>query len=123
MTKKRLFCSFDFDNDRFLKEALIEQSRNPDSPFEVADHSLKEAAPEKDWEAKAEAAIKRSDVVAVLLGTHTHSASGVLKEVAMARRNETPIFQLQPQEKSPKRVDDGGRVHDWTWPNLKNLLS
>lgn len=123
MAKKRLFCSFDFDNDRFLKEALIEQSRKPDSPFEVADHSLKEAAPEWDWERKAEAAIKRSAVVVVLLGTSTHRAPGVLKEVAMARRNEVPIFQLQPQDKSPTAVPNAGRVYNWTWPNLKKLLA
>ena len=120
--KKRLFCSFDFDNDRFLKEALIEQARKPDSPFEVADHSLKEAAPEKNWEAKAEAAIRRADVVAVLLGSQTHSASGVRKEVAIARKTGTTIFQLQPQDKSPQPVADAGRVYNWTWDNLKTLL-
>ena len=123
MAKTKLFCSFDFDNDRFLKEALIEQSRNPDSPFEVADYSLKEAAPERDWEAKAEAAIKRSDVVAVLLGTETHRASGVRKEVAIAQKHEKDIFQLQPQEKSPSSVSDAGRIYNWTWENLKKLLS
>ena len=53
MAKKRVFVSFDFDNDKALKVFIIGQARNPDSPFEVADHSLKEAAPEKDWLEKA----------------------------------------------------------------------
>lgn len=41
MAKKHVFVSFDFDNDKILKEFVIGQSRNPDSPFEVIDHSLK----------------------------------------------------------------------------------
>ena len=45
MSKTRVFCSFDFDNDKGLKDALIIQSKLDDSPFEIADWSLKEAAP------------------------------------------------------------------------------
>ena len=57
MAKKRVFVSFDFDNDKTLKDFLVGQARPPDSPFEVIDHSLKEAQPERNWEAKARAAI------------------------------------------------------------------
>ena len=65
--KKRVFVSFDFDNDRRLKDFIIGQSKLPDSPFEVVDHSLKEAAPERNWEAKANTAIRRSDIVIVMV--------------------------------------------------------
>jgi hypothetical protein len=47
--KKRVFVSFDFDHDRVLKDFIIGQARLPDSPFDVVDNSLKEAAPERDW--------------------------------------------------------------------------
>ena len=47
-SKKAVFVSFDFDNDRVLKDFIVGQSRLDDSPFEVIDHSLKEAAPESD---------------------------------------------------------------------------
>lgn len=50
---KKVFVSFDFDNDKILKDFIIGQSKLPDSPFEVSDHSLKEAAPESGWELKA----------------------------------------------------------------------
>ncbi len=33
MAKKRVFVSFDFDNDRTLKDFIIGQARLPDSPF------------------------------------------------------------------------------------------
>ena len=68
MAKKRVFVSFDFDNDKVLKDFIIGQSRLPDSPFEVIDHSLKEAAPQRDWEQKARSAIKRSEIVLVMVG-------------------------------------------------------
>ena len=44
MPKKRVFVSFDFDNDKPLKEFIVGQSRLSDSPFEIVDLSLKEAA-------------------------------------------------------------------------------
>ena len=46
MAKKKVFISFDFDNDKTLKEFIVGQAKNSDSPFEMSDHSLKEAAPE-----------------------------------------------------------------------------
>ena len=94
MSKKKVFISFDFDNDRVLKDFIIGQARHADSPFEIVDHSHKEAAPEADWSKKARAAIKRSELVLVIVGTHTHRAQGVLKEVAMAREEGIPIVQI-----------------------------
>jgi len=123
MAKKRVFCSFDFDNDKNLKDLLIGQSKNSDSPFEVSDWSMKEAAPEPSWEEEAEKRIKRSDVVIVVLGSKTHSASGVKKEVTMARDNDVRTFQLKPQNTNPTPVANGGTVYNWTWENLKNQLS
>src|SRR5690606_29039401 len=84
MPKKRVFVSFDFDNDKVLKDFIIGQARLPDSPFDVTDTSLKEAQPMKTWEDKARAAIRRSDLVLVMVGPETHRAPGVLKEVAIA---------------------------------------
>jgi hypothetical protein len=92
--KKRVFISFDFENDKILKDFIVGQSRLPDSPFEVIDHSLKEAAPERDWEKKAQTAIARSEIVIVMVGPKTHRAQGVLKEVEMARDLNKRIVQI-----------------------------
>ena len=88
MKKTSVFVSFDFDNDKTLKTFIIGQSRLLDSPFEVTDWSMKEAAPEKNWEDEAEKRIKRVEVVLVMVGRETHKASGVLKEVHMARKQQ-----------------------------------
>lgn len=123
MAKKHVFVSFDFDNDRKLKEFIIGQARLTDSPFDVIDHSLKEAAPLKSWEDKARAAIKRSDIVLVMVGPHTHTASGVLKEVRMAREERVPIVQvIGYKDGNYTAVPDGGRLYAWNWENLKKLL-
>lgn len=124
VSKKKVFVSFDFDNDRALKDFIIGQARLADSPFEIADHSLKEAAPEKDWPMKARSAIKRSDLVLVLVGQQTHRAHGVLKEVAMAREEGTPIVQIIGyRDGEYTAVPNAGRLYAWNWDNLKRLLA
>ncbi len=120
---KRVFISFDFDNDKALKEFIIGQSRNPDSPFEVADWSMKEAAPEKNWQTEARQRIGRSDIVIVMVGAATHRAPGVLAEVAIARELNKPIFQIIGyKNSSPAPVQNAGRLYLWNWDNLKALL-
>src|SRR5260370_39668953 len=94
MAKTKLFVSFEFDNDKILRDFIIGQAKVPDSPFEVSDYSLKEAAPEKNWEAKARAAISRADKFVVMLGPKTNKAPGVKKEVAMANDLGKTRFQI-----------------------------
>lgn len=122
---KRLFVSFDFDHDRALKDFVIQQARNSDSPFTIVDLSLKEAAPEPTWEAKARAAISRSEVVMVMLGSRTARSRGVLKEVAMAREMGKPMFQMIGYKNGTRdwAVPNAGRVYSWNWENLKALLA
>ncbi len=124
MAKKKVFVSFDFDNDKALKDFIIGQAKNPDSPFEVSDHSLKEAAPEKDWVEKARRAISRSDIFIVMLGPKTKKASGVLKEVKIANELKKK-FQIIGYKDGTEdwRIPDAGRVYRWNWENLKKLLA
>lgn len=124
MAKKRVFVSFDFDNDKTLKDFIIGQSKLEDSPFEVIDTSLKEAAPEKTWLDKARDAIKRSDIFLVMLGSKTRNAPGVLKEVKIANELNKTRFQIIGSKDGTEDwgVPNAGRVYRWSWDNLKNLL-
>lgn len=125
LVKKRVFVSFDFDNDKELKDFLVGQAKNPDSPFGVIDFSLKESQPEKDWEEKAESLIKRAEVFIVMLGSRTRFASGVLKEVKIAQKLEKEKFQIigRPNGSASWAIPGAGRVYRWNWDNLKKLLS
>ena len=121
---KRVFVSFDFDNDKKLKEFIIGQSRNSDSPFEVADWSMKKAAPQRDWEQVAEDRIKKVELVVVMVGPETHRAPGVIKEVEMARRNNIPIVQvIGYKDGNYTAVPNAGQLYSWNWDNLKKLLT
>jgi len=125
MVKTKVFVSYDFDNDKKLYDLIIGQAKHSDSPFEVSDHSLKEAAPQKDWEAKARAAISRADKFVVILGPDTKYAPGVKKEVAMAKALGKTRFQIigYTNGTSALALPDGGSTYRWTWDNLKKLLA
>lgn len=121
--KKRVFVSFDFDKDKVLKDFIIGQSRREDSPFEVVDCSMKEAAPQANWITIAEQKIKSANIVLVMVGSETYKASGVLKEVEMARKNGIKIVQIigyNDGDYTP--VSNAGRLYAWNWENLKKLL-
>lgn len=53
MTKKRAFISFDFEHDEDLRNLLVGQSKNPDSPFEIRDCSIKKPLT-GDWKARSD---------------------------------------------------------------------
>lgn len=124
MAKTKVFVSFDYDNDKTLRDFILGQAKHSDSPFEVSDYSLKEAAPEKDWEAKARRAIGRADKFLVMLGSKTRFAPGVKKEVAFATELERDRFQVigYKEGSSDWAVPGGGRTYAWSWENLKKLL-
>ena len=120
---KRAFFSFDFDEDQTLKTYMVGQMKLPTSPFNGADWSMNEAAPQRNWEQEAESRITRSDVVVVLVGPNTYKAPGVLKEVEITRRVGKPIVQIIGyRDSSPTRVPNAGRLLKWTWPNMTSVL-
>jgi hypothetical protein len=125
MAKTKVFVSYDFDNDKTLYDFIIGQAKLLDSPFEVSDHSLKEAAPEKDWVGKARAAISRADKFIVMLGPKTKSAPGVKKEVALAKELGKTRFQIIGYKDGSRdwAVPDAGTTYSWNWDNLKKLLA
>ena len=89
---KRVFVSFDYDYDKTLKDFLIGQAKNPDSPFEIHDWSIKVASP--DWKDKARMRIRASDIVIVICGDHTDKAVGVAIELKIAREENIDYFLL-----------------------------
>lgn len=125
MAKKKVFISFDFDNDKTLKDFMAGQAKLEDSPFEISDYSLKEAAPEKDWLDKARSAIGRAEVFIIMLGSNTKKANGVLKELKIADEKEKTKFQIIGYQNGSEdwAVPGGGRVYRWNWDNLKKLLA
>jgi hypothetical protein len=126
MAKIRLFISYDYDNDSFLKEALVEQSKNADSPFEFTDASVK-AHLTGDWKDKVKGRISRADQVAVICGKDTDTATGVAAEIEIAQDLGKPYFLLAGYSsggnKTPKQALSTDKMYKWTWPILKDLIA
>ena len=125
MAKPKVFTSFDFDHDEDLRNLLVGQAKNPDTPFEMTDSSLKEPL-SGDWKAKVRTRIKRVDQVIVICGEHTDSAAGVSAELGITQEEGKPYFLLAGRKgktcKKPKAALSGDKVYDWTWENLKALI-
>lgn len=99
MGKKRAFISFDYDNDEDLKNLLVGQARNSDSPFEITDLSIKEAIP-VGWKNDARRRIKSCDVVIVICGKKTNTAKGVDSELRIAQEESIPYFCFMDAQKN-----------------------
>jgi hypothetical protein len=121
----RAFISFDFDHDEAVKNLLVGQSKNPDTPFAISDWSLKEAIDE-NWKKKIRERIKAVTVVIVICGEYTHTATGVAAELKMAQEEGIPYFLLwgygDKNCSKPTTAKDGDKVYKWTWENLKALI-
>jgi len=125
LVKTKVFISFDYDHDEILKTFLVGQAKKEDSPFDLADWSIKEHIDE-NWKAKARTRIKSVDVVCVICGEHTETATGVSAELNIAQQEGVSYFLLQGYAdktcKKPKAAKDIDMMYRWTWDNLKKLV-
>lgn len=125
MAKTRVFTAFDFDNDEDLRTMLVGQSKHSDSPFELADWSVKEAMT-GDWKAKVRTRIRGVDQVIIMCGEHTDKAVGVSAELQIAQEEGKPYFLLYGRSsktcKKPTAAKSTDKMYKWTWDNLKALI-
>jgi hypothetical protein len=126
LAKKRAFISFDYDNDEGAKRMLAGQAQLPDTPFDFKDASVKEHL-SGDWKEKVRRRMENIDVVIVLCGQHTHTATGVAAELAIAQEKAKDYFLLAAYSDKtctkPTNATSGDKVYKWTWDNLKALIS
>lgn len=125
MSTKRAFISFDFDHDEDLRNLLVGQAKNPDSPFSIADWSIKEHLT-GNWKEKVRERICGTDLTIVICGEWTHTASGVADEVRITREEAKPYFLLWGRgDKTctkPISALPSDKIYKWTWDNLKALI-
>ncbi len=123
MAKVRAFISFDYDNDQGIKELLVGQSKNSDTPFEIADWSVKQHLT-GDWKEKVRTRIRKTDQVAILCGQY--HATGVNAELKIAQEEGKPYFLLKGYKDKvcvkPKSAKSTDKMYKWTWENLKLLF-
>ncbi len=91
MNKKR-FISLAIE-DKTYRDFLVGQGRNPNSPFEFVDMSVKEPWDEK-WKTNCRSRINGCDEVIVLVSQNTAKAEGALWEVKCAKEEKVPIIDV-----------------------------
>ena len=103
MASPRAFLSFDYDHDLIPKNLFAGQAKTDSpTPFTVEDWSSKSSLPQRTWEAKIKAKISKCHMLIVLVGRHMGSATGVAKEIRMAKDNNVPYLGVY--------VDGAGRT-------------
>ena len=123
--KPRVFISFDFDHDEDLRNLLVGQAKNSNSPFEIVDWSVKDPF-SGNWREKVRSRIRRTDFAIVVCGEYTHTASGVAAEVTIAREEGKPYFLLKGRNgktcTKPTTAWANDEIHEWTWENLRKQI-
>ncbi|MFS8083779.1 MAG: TIR domain-containing protein [Ginsengibacter sp.] len=127
MAEPRAFISFDVDHNRDEKILFAGQASHSKTPFSHQDWSVKEPMPESQWEALVKAKINSTHFMIVLVGKYMASATGVVKEVAMAKAQNVPAFGVYVGgADSTSNLPSGlprNRVISWTWEGIANAVT
>ncbi len=126
MADPRAFISFDFDHDETEKNLFVGQSKNSKTPFSIEDWSAKSSMPQSEWEALIEEKISKCNMLIVLSGQTMASATGVSKEITMAKDQDVPIFGVyvdgaNSSSNLPKGLQRN-RTISWNWGSIANAV-
>lgn len=126
MSTPRVFISFDFDHDEELKKLFVGQAKNSKTPFEIGDWSSKSALPQSQWETIINDKINKCHMMIVLVGRHMANASGVNKEIQMAKNNNIPFCGVYVDGAGNLSTLPNGlqrnRTIEWTWPGIASAI-
>ncbi|MCK5294287.1 MAG: TIR domain-containing protein [Arcobacteraceae bacterium] len=126
MADPRVFISFDFDHDKTEKVLFAGQAKNSKTPFSIEDWSSKASLPQDEWEELIENKINNCHMLIVLSGKTMASATGVAKEIQMAKDQEVPVFGVYVDSANSKSNLPTGlarnRTIAWNWDKISNAI-
>lgn len=127
MAEPRAFISFDVDHNSTEKMLFAGQAWHSKTPFSHEDWSAKSPMPQAQWEALVKAKINKTHFMIVLVGKHMASATGVVKEIEMARSQNVPTFGVYVAGADATSTLPTGlarnRVISWTWDGVANAVT
>jgi MTH538 TIR-like domain (DUF1863) len=89
----RAFVSFDFDHNERQRNLFAGQAKKESpTPFIVQDWSSRNVLPQATWEAQIRQRVNCAHMCIVLVGRFMASATGVAKEIVMAKEQDVPVF-------------------------------
>lgn len=122
--KHKVFISFHIDDEAQVN-LLRHQAKNSDK-LEFDDRSLKEPFDEK-WKTQCTERIKKSDILIVAIGEHTHEREDVLWEIKKAHELGVPVIGMtiynDKNHKVPQSmIDHKDRVVLWNLELIQSEL-
>lgn len=127
MTDPRAFISFDFDHNETEKNLFVGQSKNSKTPFSIQDWSAKSSMPQSQWEIIVNDKINKSNMLIVLIGKTMASATGIVKEIKMAKDLNVPVFGVYVGgANSTNNLPDGlarNRSIGWNWEDIASAVT
>jgi CHASE2 domain-containing sensor protein len=122
MADPRAFISFDFDHNETEKNLFAGQSKNSKTPFSIQDWSAKSSMPQSEWEKIVKEKINKTNMLIVLVGKTMASATGVAKEIKMAKDQNIPVFGVYVGgADTASNLPDGlarNRTIKWVWDDI-----
>jgi len=126
MADPRAFISFDYDNNSTEKMLFAGQAKNSRTPFSIQDWSSKSPLPQAEWQALIKAKINKCNFLIVLVGKSMSSASGVAKEIKMAKDQNVPVFGVYVDGAgASSALPDGlqrNRTIAWDWAKIADAI-
>jgi len=126
MADPRAFISFDFDHDETEKTLFVGQSKNSKTPFSIEDWSSKSSLPQAEWEALIKEKINKCNMLIVLSGQTMASATGVSKEITMAKDQDVPVFGVYVDGANTSSNLPSGlarnRTISWNWDDIASAI-
>ncbi|MDA3884340.1 MAG: hypothetical protein PF638_01980 [Candidatus Delongbacteria bacterium] len=121
---KRIFISFAIE-DVILRDFLVGQARNNNSPFEFVDMSVNEPW-DSSWKTNCRRKIKGCDGMIIITTQNTPKADGQLWEIKCALEENVPALAIWGR-KTGRRISLPSEftnffVHDWSWPNIADFI-
>ncbi len=127
MSDPRAFISFDFDHNETEKILFVGQAKNSKTPFSIQDWSAKSSLPQSQWEAIIKEKINKCNMLIVLVGKTMASASGVAKEIKMAKDQNVPLFGVYVGGADANSVLPEGlqrnRTIKWDWNDIAAAIN
>lgn len=127
MAEPRAFISFDVDHNINDKVLFAGQAFHSKTPFSHEDWSAKSPMPQAQWESLVKSKINKTHLLIVLVGRHMATATGVVKEIEMARSQNVPVFGVYVDGAGSSSSLPAGlnrnRVITWTWDGIANAVT
>jgi hypothetical protein len=121
---KRIFISFAIEDSK-LRDFIVGQARNENSPFEFVDMSAKQPW-DSAWKTNCRTKIKGCNGMMIIVTKNTKNADGQLWEIKCAKEENIPrrgIWGHSDDKPTTLPVElDGVRIMYWTWDNIKSFI-